>query len=325
MAQYKIVFTDYYYPDNDQEREILKRLGDVDILDCTKLVPGGVKDEDSVLEHARDADALIVQFAPITQKVIQGLRRCRIVSRYAIGVDNIDVAAARAKGIMVANVPDYCIEEVSDSALAHILNCARKLSLANDLLHSSRWSYEAIRPLHRLSGQTVGLVAFGNIARRVAEKLRAFGVHLLVYDPYFDRREQFDWVQFVSLEELVKRADIVSIHAPQSAETHHLIGRAEFARMKEGVILVNTSRGGLVDEQALAQALESGKVALAGLDVLEHPDADYGRSLLMRFPERVFISPHMGWYSEESIRDLQRKTALNVYELLAHGKQLHPV
>jgi D-3-phosphoglycerate dehydrogenase len=325
MARYKIVFTDYYYPNNDQEVEILQRLGDVEILDCTRLAPGGVKAEDSVLEHARDADALIVQFAAITRKVISGLTRCRIISRYAIGVDNIDVEAARARAIVVANVPDYCIEEVSDTALAHILNCVRKLSLANELLHASRWHYEALRPLHRLSGLTVGLVAFGNIARRVAEKLRVFGVHLLVFDPYFDRKQQFAWVEFVSFEELLERADIVTIHAPQSAETHHLIDHEAFGRMKEGVILVNTSRGALVDERALAQALESGKVALAGLDVLDCQDADYAKSLLMRYPERVFVSPHMGWYSEESVRDLQRKTALNVYELLAHGRPLYSV
>jgi D-3-phosphoglycerate dehydrogenase len=325
MGTYKIVFTDYYYPNNDQELEILRRLGDVEILDCTKLVAGGVKDEDSVLQHARDADALIVQFAPITRKVIEGLERCRIVSRYAIGVDTIDVEAARARGIVVANVPDYCVEEVSDTAMAHILNCVRKLSLADDLLHRSLWSYEAIRPLHRLSGQTVGLVAFGNIARRVAEKLRAFGARLLAHDPYFEPKEQFDWVGFVSLEELLERADIVSIHAPQNAETHHLFGREAFARMKKGAILVNTSRGSLIDEQALVEALEGGRVSLAGLDVLEHPDPDYGKSLLMRFPERVFITPHMGWYSEEATRDLQRKVALNVYELLAHGRPLYSV
>lgn len=325
MAKHKIVFTDYYYPHNEAERSILQQLEAVEILDCTKVREGGVKDEEGVLEHAAEADALIVQFARISAKVIEGLTRCRIISRYAIGVDNIDVAAAREKGIVVANVPDYCIEEVSDTAIAHMQNCLRKLSLANDLLHRGEWAYERIRPLKRFATLTVGLVAFGHIARRVAEKLKPYGNRILAFDPYFQDRERYDWVEFLPLEDMLGQADVLSVHAPLNQETRHLIDGAQFAMMKGGVILINTSRGALINEEALIRALENGTVALAGLDVLDSPDTEYGRSALLRFPERVFITPHIGWYSEESVRDLQRKTALNVYEMLANGAPLYSV
>ncbi len=325
MPHTKIVFTDYYYPDIDQEKEILGRLPGAELVDCTREVPGGAKDEDSILEHAIDADALIVQFARITRRVIMGMKKCRIISRYAIGVDTIDIEAAREKGIVIANVPDYCIEEVSDTALAHILNCVRKVANANDLLRAGKWAYQKIRPIHRFATLTVGLVAFGHIARRLAEKLRPFGNRVLAYDPFFTDKEKYPWVEFLAIEELLRRSDIVSVHAPLSGSTHHLIDRSRLALVKPGTIVVNTSRGGLVDEKALAEAIEDGRVTGAGLDVLEYPDEEYCKSALMKYPDRVCITPHFGWYSEEAIQDLQRKTALNVLEMFTKGAPLYRV
>jgi D-3-phosphoglycerate dehydrogenase len=325
MSHYKIVFTDYYYPDNNREIDILKKLGNVEIVDCTKIIPGGIKDEDKVIEYAADADAIIVQFAKISRKVIENLKNCKIISRYAIGVDIIDLDAAREKGIVVANVPDYCIEEVSDTAIAHIFNCLRKVTLANNLLRQGEWAYVKIKPIHRFSSHVVGLVAFGHIARRVAEKLHPFGISLMAYDPYFKEQEKYPWVKFGSLEELLSQSDIVSVHAPLNKETHHLINRDRFALMKNGAIIVNTSRGGLIDEVALAEAIEAGKIASAGLDVLEYFDEEYSKSVLTKYPDKVFITPHFGWYSEEAIRDLQSKTAMNVYEMFTNGKPLYQV
>jgi D-3-phosphoglycerate dehydrogenase len=325
MARTKIVVTDYYYPDIAQEQEILSGLGDVELVDCTKLVPGGVKDEDRVLEYGQDADALIVQFARITRRVIEGLRKCRIISRYAIGVDTIDVGAARQKGIAVANVPDYCIEEVSDTAIAHILNCVRKVTRAHDLLHSGGWAYAKIKPMRRFASLTIGLVAFGHIARRVAEKLRPFGNPILACDPYFSEKEKYPWVDFLSIDELLQESDVISVHAPLTNDTHHLIDAGRLALVRKGTIIVNTSRGGLIDERALADAIEDGRVAAAGLDVLEYPDEDYGKSVLTKYPDQVFITPHMGWYSEEAIQDLQRKTAMNVFEMLSKGAPVYQV
>jgi D-3-phosphoglycerate dehydrogenase len=325
MPDYKIVFTDYYYPDNQKERQILMQLGDVEIVDGTLIQPDGLLDEDDIIAHAQDADAVIVQFAGMTQKVIESLQKCRIIARYAIGVDIIDLAAASKKGIVVANVPDYCIEEVSDTAVAHILNCTRKVSLANDLIHSKKWEYEKIKPIRRLAGLTVGLIAFGNIARRTAEKLRAFNVRLMAYDPFFSDHQSYEWVEFVSLESLLAQSDIVSIHAPLTPATKHLLNQERFGLMKDGVILINSSRGELIEEKALLEALESEKVAMAGLDVLECPDSEYVRSALLPYREKVFITPHMGWYSEQAVADLQSKTARNVYEMLANGNPLYSV
>jgi D-3-phosphoglycerate dehydrogenase len=325
MKHYKIVFTDYYYPDNKTEMEVLGKIADVEIIDCTKVVSGGVKEEDQVLEYASDADALIVQFAPITRRVIEGLKNCRIISRYAIGIDNIDITAAREKGIVVANVPDYCIEEVSDTAIAHILNCVRKIALANNLFHNGDWAYAKIKPIRRFGDLTIGFIAFGNIARRVAEKLRPYGNTMLACDPYYQDKGRYPWVEFLSLEELLGRSDVISIHIPLNKDTKYFINRDRLALLKKGTIIVNTSRGGVIDETALAEAIEDGKVAVAGLDVLDYPDEDYAKSILMKYPDRVFITPHMGWYSEEAITDLQRKTALNVYEMLTNGKPLYQV
>jgi len=325
VAHNKIVFTDYYYPDIEQEKRILGALEDVELVDCTKLVSGGVKDEDGVLTYAADADALIVQFSRITRRVIEGLKKCRIISRYAIGVDTIDVEAAREKGIAVANVPDYCIEEVSDTAMAHILNCVRKVTRAHNLLHSGEWAYAKIKPIRRFGALTIGLVAFGHIARRVAEKLRPFGNKILACDPYFSDKDRYPWVDFLSMEEVLRRSDVISIHAPLTKDTHHLIDRPRLALLRKGSIIVNTSRGGLIDEVALAEAIEDGRVLAAGLDVLEYPDEDYRKSILAEYPDRVFITPHMGWYSEEAIQDLQRKTAMNVLEMLTRGAPLYRV
>lgn len=325
MAKYKIVFTDYYYPNNDREVEILRQLGDVEIVDCTKLEAGGVKEAEHVIKYAKDADAIICQFADFSRNVIARLEKCQIIARYAIGVDIIDVKAAKERGIVVANVPDYCIEEVSDSAIAHMLNCVRKVSLANSLLRRGEWDYPKIKPIHRFAEATIGLIAFGNIAKRVAEKLRPFNVTLLAFDPYLKNMGSYDWVTLVSLEELLSRADIISIHAPITKETQHLLNKEKFDLMKAGVILVNTSRGGLIDESALLEALESGKVAMAGLDVLDTPDPEYAASALLQYTDRVIVTPHTGWYSEESIVELQEKTARNVYEMLQNGQPLHSV
>jgi len=325
MTKPKIVFTDYYYPQNNIEVDILRKLGDVEIVDCTKLIPGGIKDEDRVIEYASDADAIIVQFAKMSQRVIDRLERCKIISRYAIGVDVIDVKAAKEKRIVVANVPDYCIEEVSDTAIAHIFNCVRKISLSNDLVHQEKWVFTNIKPVHRFSSLTIGLLAFGNISRRVAEKLRSFGVSILAYDPYFKQQEKYPWVTFLSLEELLSRSDVISVHIPLNDESHHMLNRERFGLMKKGVIIVNTSRGGLIDEAALAEAIDSGIVAGAGLDVLEYPDEEYYKSVLAKYSDKVCITNHFGWYSEEALVELQTKTAMNVYEMLKNGKPLYQV
>lgn len=321
----KILFTDYYYADNNQEREILNKLDAVEIIDLTKEKKGGVIEPDELIPYVADADALIVQFAKINSAVIHAMKKCRIIARYAIGLDTIDLDAARTKGITVSNVPDYCIEEVSDTAIAHIMNCFRALSEANLLIHENKWTYDAIKPLQRISASKIGLIAFGNIARRTAEKLRPFGCELLVYDPLFNNQGSFDWVSFVSLDELLSKSDVISIHAPLNDNTKHMINDDAFSRMKAGVCIVNTSRGGLIDERALIRSLDSGKIRRASLDVLDAPDSEYRFSDLLKYKEKVTITPHLGWYSETSIAELQRKVAVNVFEMLVKGRPVHKI
>jgi D-3-phosphoglycerate dehydrogenase / 2-oxoglutarate reductase len=325
MNNFKVVFTDYYYPNNSRELEILKQIDGIKIVDLTKLFPGGVKDEDQLVEYVADADALIVQFARISRSLIEALKNCKIISRYAIGVDTIDVECAHEKGIVVANVPDYCIEEVSDTAIAHIFNCVRKVTLSNNLLHEGKFSYQKIQPIKRIRNHTIGLIAFGHIARRVADKMRPFGNSILAYDPYFMEKDDYPWVEFVNLNELLTRSDIISVHAPLNKDTRFMVNEERLALLKPGSIIVNTSRGGVIDEKALAGAIEDGRVAAAGLDVLDYSDEMYSNSVLSKYPDKVFITPHMGWYSEEAISDLQCKTAMNVYEMLVHGKPLYQV
>jgi len=243
-----------------------------------------------------------------------------------VGVDNIDLAAACKAGIVISNVPDYCMEEVSDNALAFILGCQRKIVQLNHIVKSnSQWSYEKIKPIRRLSKLTIGLLSFGNIGRRVAEKLRGFNLNIITYDPYFSNKEKYNWVKFVKLDELLNNSDVISVHTPLNKETYHLINKESIKKMKDGVFIVNTSRGGLIDEIALFDGLKSAKIAGAGLDVLEYNDEiDYPKSPLTKL-DNVIITPHTSWYSEDAVYELQIKTAENIYKMLSEGKPLYEV
>jgi len=324
---YKIVFTDYYFPDISKETNQLRKLGEIEVLDCNHLVDGEVASEDQLLDYleenkALDADAVFVNHAYLTSKFISELTNCKIILRYGIGIDNIDAKYAQKKGIKVSNVPDYCIDEVAENTITLMISTVRKIFLQNKLLRSQQFDYEKIKPIRRFSGLTVGLLAFGNIARKVAEKLKGFGVRIITYDPYFDQQKSFDWIEFVSFQQLLQQSDIISIHAPISKETYHLINQKAIEKMKNGIFIINTSRGGLIDEEALFTELKSGKIAGAGLDVLEYKDEnDYYKSKLIEL-DNVFITPHTSWYSEESIYDLQIKAGNIVYQALLETKKI---
>ncbi len=275
---------------------------------------------------ALDADALIVNHAIIGKKIISQLKNCKIIARYGVGVDNIDLKAACDAGIVISNVPDYCAEEVSDNTIAFILGCQKKIVQLNHIVKNNiPWSYEKIKPIRRLSKLTIGLLSFGNIARRVAEKLRGFNLNIITYDPYFSNKEKYNWVKFVTLDELLNNSDVISLHTPLNKETYHLINKDSVKKMKDGVFIINTSRGGLIDEIALFNGIKSGKIAGAGLDVLEYKDEiDYPKSPLLKL-DNVIITPHTSWYSEDAVYELQIKTAENVYKMLSEGKPLYEV
>ncbi|MCY3805317.1 MAG: C-terminal binding protein, partial [bacterium] len=250
--------------------------------------------------------------------------RCRIIARTGIGIDTVDLAAATAKGIVVTNVPEYCEDEVSDHAMALMLALARNVTRGNALVHGGGWSLAEVKPIYRLRGRTVGLVGFGKIARLVAGKAQGFGLDVLAYDPYVDPVEAaLTGAELTSFEELLARSDFVSVHAPLTPETRHIIGAEALAMMRPEAVVVNTARGGLVDVAALAEALDRGAIAGAGLDVLpdEPPAADlplYGRP-------NVILTPHTAFYSEESVLDLQVKAAQQVALVLSGQDPVYPV
>ncbi|MFS8514741.1 MAG: C-terminal binding protein, partial [Planifilum fulgidum] len=274
---------------------------------------------EEVIAACRDADAILNQYAPLGRRVVEALNRCRVIVRYGVGVNTIDLAAATEKGICVANVPDYCLDEVSDHALALLLNLARRITAADRLVKRGEWDFKRAAPVRRLRGQTVGLVGFGNIPRVLAAKLKPLGFRLIAHDPYVPRSVAEErGVTLVSLDRLCREADIVSVHAPLTAETRGMIGREQLRSMKPRAYLINTSRGPVVDEGALLEALREGWIAGAALDVVEEEPIRPDHPLLSM--EQVILTPHMAWYSEEAMEELRTKAAEAVREVLQHGR-----
>jgi len=311
-----VAVADSVFPNLDTAREVLGSIG-ADLQLASQATP------EAILKVAVPADALLVTYAKITADMIQQMTRCRIISRFGIGVDNVDLEAATAAGIVVTKVPDYCIDEVSDHAMALLLTLARKIPSSNAQVHAGRWEMKAVVPIHRLKGRILGLVGFGRIPRLLAPKAKAFGLRVIVHDPLVQAdviaREHVDQVDF---DELLAQSDYVSIHTPLLPETRNLFNGDAFGRMKPGSYLINTARGPIVDEQALARALDAGQLAGAALDVMpQEPPA--GSPLLGR--DNVIITPHTSFYSEESLLELQRKAAQEVADVLTGKPAKNPV
>lgn len=305
-----VAVTDHVFADLDQEREMLAQAGH------ELRFEGNASGPEEVAAAVRGADAVLNCYAPIPADVTRGLAGCRIIARYGIGLDTIDVPVATEAGILVTNVPDYCIDEVSDHALALILALGRGVVRLDRAVRGGSWSPMDAAPLHRLRGRTLGLVGFGRIARALAAKASAVGFRVVASDPFLDDgRIRDGGAEPLALPALLARSDVVSLHAPLTADTHHLIGAAELAAMPEGAVLVNTSRGGLVDVGALREALASGHLGGAALDVLETEPPPPGDPLLAR-PD-VIVTPHAAFYSRDSVAELQRKAAEQVVAALA--------
>ena len=305
----KVVLTDQVFPTVDIERDILRRAGaSLDIL------PDG--SPETIRAMAVDADAILTTYAAIDAETMAALERCRVIARYGIGVDNIDLDAARAAGITVTNVPDYCVEEVADHTLALLLAVWRKVALGNEVVRSGGWGIATLRPVRRLRGRRLGMVGFGHIGRAVAGRALTFGLELLVFDPYIDDAAlEGTGVQRIDeLDELLAGSDIVTIHAPLTSSTKNLIDARAIDEMKDGAVLINTSRGPIVDTSALVTALSSGKLAGAGLDVFasEPPDAAALKSL-----STLVATPHAAFYSDEAIAESQTKAAGCIVAVLA--------
>jgi len=255
-------------------------------------IPAGTEDE--FVKAARDADALYAKGRRITKRIIDGLEKCKVIALGSVGVDSVDIAAATARGIPVTNVPDTFIEEVADHAMMLILATFRRLVVQDRLVREGRWKEgrPMLLQLPRLMGQTLGFIAFGHVARATAVRARAFGVRMLAYDPYVEELVMSQYgVEPASLTELLKRSDIVSMHAPSTPEAHHMLTEEHFRLMKPSALFVNTGRGPTVDEPALTKALQEGWIAGAGLDVLEEePPAPTNPLLRM---DNVILTAHV--------------------------------
>jgi D-3-phosphoglycerate dehydrogenase / 2-oxoglutarate reductase len=279
---------------------------------------------DDILRVARDADAVLVTYAKLPGDLLKELKRCKVIGRFGLGVDNIDIPAAAALGMTVTYVPDYCLREVSDHAMALLLALARKIPFSNRLVQSGRWEVPPIVPLHRLDGRVLGLVGFGNIPRALVPKARAFGLKVITHDPYVAPEHLAAFgVENTGLDDLLARSDFVSVHAPLLPATRGLIGAAAFARMKRGAYLINTARGPLVDEAALVAALDSRHLGGAALDVVAAEPLAKDSPLLSR--DNVILTPHTAFYSVEALEELQTKCASDVARVLSGEKPVYPV
>ncbi|MFB5662305.1 C-terminal binding protein [Alteribacillus sp. HJP-4] len=308
MAKYKVVITDYEFATLAPEEKVLAQ-ADVE------FVKAQCKTEEEVIEACRDADGIINQYAPISRAVIEKLENCKVISRYGVGVNTIDIDAATERGIIVANVTDYCMDEVSDHALALIMACSRKVTLLNNAVKSGNWDYKAGVPIFRLRGRTLGLVGFGKIPQTLAVKAQALGLKVIAHDPYVNKETARELnTEIVELDELCERSDFISVHAPLVESTRGMMSTRQFSLMKKEAFIVNTARGPVIDEKALIGALQEGEIAGAGLDVVEEEPISSDSPLLEM--DQVILNPHVAWYSEESQLELKTKTAQNVTDVL---------
>jgi len=301
----KVVITDCDHPSVEIEKEILSEIDPEFLL-------AHCNTEDEVIKAAQDADGIINQYAPITRRVIESLKGCKVIARYGVGVDNIDIKAATEFGIIVANVPDYCVDEVSTHTMALILACARGITLLNGKIIEKIWNFTLAKPLFRTKGKTIGLFGLGKIARAVAQKASGFGFKIIAYDPYVSKVNRE--IKLVKFSQLLSDSDFISIHTPLTDETRHSFGENELKTMKKTAYLINTARGSIVDEEALYKALKKRWIAGVALDVMEKEPPDW-ENLLPKL-DNLIITPHISFYSEESYVELKTKVAEAVCSVL---------
>ena len=310
----KVLITDYVWANVDIERRILATVGAEAIVS-----PSG--SEADLVRLATDCDAIMTCFAQVTPAVVRAATHCVHIARYGIGVDNIATDVATELGIVVTNVPAYCVDEVAEHALSLLLAGARKIPRYDRAIRSGRWDLQAGKPLYRINGRTLGIIGFGKIGRALAQKTSGLGLRILAYDPYLAAHgAEIPGVELVDLDRLLRESDLVSVHVPLTAETRAMIGEEELRKMKPSACLVNTSRGSVVDVPALVRALREGWIAAAGLDVLPEEPPPAGSPLLEL--ENLVLTPHASFYSEESLIDLQTSTAEEVVRILS-GQQPH--
>jgi len=325
--KFKVVILNAPHPSFEIERELLQDIADIDVVWC--------ESSEEIVKVVSDVDGLMVADIPVllTEEMMEKSERLKVISVYGVGTDRIDVKAAERHGIVVTNAPDYGISEVADHTMALILSLIRKIHTFDKSFREVGWArlrknvtqvHEIAGEIHRLSTMNLGLIGFGRIAKAVAKRAKGFGFHIMAYDPYLSQDSFYGTsVQKVDLDVLLREADIISIHTILTDETRHMVGENEINLMKKGVYLVNTSRGAIIDEKALTEAIVSRHIAAAALDVFEREPLQTDDLLLHM--SNVILTPHIAWYSEESMENQKREVALDTRKVLIGEAPIYPV
>lgn len=314
----KIVICDLDHKDIEPEMKVLDKAGyEYKWLKC--------QTQEEVIEKCKGATVLLNQYVKMDEKIFSALPEVKCIVRYGVGVDNVAVDDATKYGVQICNVPDYGTREVADQALSHMMMLVRKLNISNKLIREGIWDYQYNIPVKRLSDTTVGVFGVGRIGTEFAKRVRALGCKVIAYDINHNNSERSfpDFVEFVSFDEFLKKSDIISIHSPKDDTTYHAFSKKEFEKMKDTAYIINVSRGGIIDEDALLFALENKLIAGAGLDVVEKEPLTKDNPLL-KF-DNFTISPHAAWYSEESAVELKRKVAEEAVRFMNGEKVHYPV
>lgn len=304
----KVVISDYVWPNIDIEKKF---------FDSKNIELVVSKNKSDLKKQIVDADGLLFCFESIDEDILRSSKNLKVAQRYGIGVDNINIEVATELGIVVSNIPDYCIDEVSDHAMSMILSLNRLLARDSDLVKKGLWNeIKKDKRVYRLSEATLGLLGFGRIGRRISKKAKNFGLKVIAYDPYLNEKE-IDDVEIHSLNKVLKDSNIISLHLPLTEQTNHIIDTEQFDLMNKDTILINVSRGGLINEEALIENLNNGKIRGAGLDVIESStDKTNG---LFSF-DNVIITPHTAFFSQESSEELQLRSSMQLYDVLTGSK-----
>jgi len=316
MAKYTVCVSDQRHASYEVERELLRTIdAELKLCDCAT--------EEDLVEQCGEADAILLDLAPMTAKAVEGLKHCKIISRYGVGYENVDLEAATKAGIQVTNVPDYCMEDVSDHALALMFSCLRHVPMRDRRVREGRWNLQGTS--FRLKGRVLGIIGAGRIARALVRKVSGFGLREVVaYDPYVSAEELAGiGVRKVELKELLETADIISLHLHANAETNGIINRETLALMKPTAILINVSRGPLVKDEDLLEALRENRILAAGLDTHNHEPLGMDSPFLAL--DNVVLTDHTAYSTMESVLELKTKAAQNVIDVLTGAAPKYPV
>ncbi|MSU62784.1 MAG: C-terminal binding protein [Pedosphaera sp.] len=314
MPRFKVVLVKHGYPSVEAERKVVTDAGG-------EFIDADLMTDIEMWKQCTEADAILVRWHRITPELIKQFHRCKIVIRYGIGFDNVDVNAATAAGIIVGHIPAYCVDEVSSHTIALLLACVRKIVATHNKIQRGGWDENPSDRVWRMTGRTLGLVGLGKLGQAVARKMSGWGLKLLASDPYLDpARAEALGVTLVDLDTLCRESDYISLHVPLLPETRHLISRRELELVKPGAILINTSRGPVLDTEALLWALDEKKIARAGLDVFESEPLPANSPL--RTHPHVIVTDHVAWYSEESQIELKITAAEEAVRVCLGGLPL---